>query len=453
VKGHPPGLSTLFFMEMWERFSYYGMRAILILYMVAAIEKGGLGLPTERAASIYGWYTALAYAAAIPGGWIADRLLGPYRSVLLGGAVIALGQFCLALHPLPFFFSGLALIVAGTGLLKPNVSTMVGSLYEENDVRRDAGFSIFYMGINLGALISPLICGWLGQEVDWHYGFAAGGVGMSLGVAQYVLGRKRLQPGLQRLHAANPGGGSRSGSTPRVPFTAVEWKRIGAVGILFFFSALFWAAFEQAGSSLNLFADRMTANVAFGLPFPSSWYQAVNSIFIIALAPAFGWLWLRLGRFEPSSPAKFAYGLVFVGLGFLLLVPASSGLVPASSGLVPASSGLVPAAGIAAPPGRLVSPMWLVGVYLLHTIGELCLSPVGLSVVTKLAPPRIVGSMMGIWFLSLSLGNKIGGWIAGFFETLPLPRLFGAVFLTTTAAAAILALMIRPIRKMMGGIH
>jgi len=432
VKGHPPGLSTLFFMEMWERFSYYGMRAILILYMVAAIENGGLGFPTERAASIYGWYTALAYAAAIPGGWIADRLLGPYRSVLLGGVVIAAGQFCLALHPLPFFFAGLALNVAGTGLLKPNASTMVGSLYEEGDPKRDAGFSIFYMGINLGAMISPLICGWLGQRIDWHYGFAAGGVGMALGVAQYVLGRKRLERGLQRLERERLGGGDRRGPVTHAAFTAVEWKRIGAVGILFFFSVLFWAAFEQAGSSLNLFADRMTSNVAFGFSFPSSWYQAVNSVFIIALAPAFAWLWVRLGRLEPSSPAKFTYGLIFVGLGFLLLVPASR---------------------IASPPGTLVSPLWLIGVYLLHTIGELCLSPVGLSVVTKLAPARIVGSMMGIWFLSLSVGNKIGGWVAGFFETLPLPQLFGAVFLTTTAAAVILALMIRPIRGLMGGIN
>lgn len=430
--GHPKGLSTLFFTEMWERFSYYGMRALLILYMVAAVEKGGLGFPTEKAASIYGWYTALAYAACIPGGWIADRILGQYRSVLAGGIIIALGQFCLALHPLPFFFAGLGLIVTGTGLLKPNVSTMVGSLYEANDTRRDAGFSIFYMGINVGAMIAPLVCGWLGQRVDWHYGFAAGGAGMTLGVIQYVAGKRHLKPGLDRLGTANPGGGGRTGPAASAPFTAVEWKRIGAVCILFFFSALFWAAFEQAGSSLNLFADRLTRNVAFGFSFPSSWYQSVNSIFIIALAPAFAWLWVRLGRLEPSSPAKFMYGLILVGLGFLLLVPA---------------------AAIASPPGGLVGPLWLVGVYLLHTMGELCLSPVGLSVVTKLAPPRIAGSMMGVWFLSLSLGNKIGGWVAGFFETLPLPRLFGAVFATTSAAALILALMLRPIRGLMGGIH
>jgi len=431
VSLHPPGLSTLFFTEMWERFSYYGMRALLILYMVSAVEKGGLGFDTQHAASIYGWYTALAYAAAIPGGWIADRLLGQYRSVLLGGIIIALGHFCLASHALPLFYTGLAMIVAGTGLLKPNVSTMVGSLYEQDDPRRDAGFSIFYMGINIGAMTAPLICGWLGQKVEWHYGFAAAGVGMTLGVIQYLAGKKRLQPGLDRLEAANPGRepSRRSGSAP---FTGVEWKRIGAICVLFFFSALFWAAFEQAGSSLNLFADRVSRNTFLGFAFPSSWYQAVNSFFIITLAPVLAWLWIRLGKRDPSSPAKFTYGLVFVGLGFLLLVPASM---------------------IASPPDRLVSPMWLVGVYLLHTIGELCLSPVGLSVVTKLAPPRIVGSMMGVWFLSLSLGNKIGGWVAGFFETLPLPQLFGAVFATTAAAALVLALLSKPIRTLMGGVH
>jgi len=434
VTRHPRGLATLFFTEMWERFSFYGLRAILILYMVASTEKGGLGWSTQDAAAIYGWYTALAYAAAIPGGWIADRLIGPYRSVLLGGVLIAAGQISLIFHAVPFFYLGLTLIVAGTGLLKPNASTMVGSLYEEGDSRRDAGFSIFYMGINLGAMLSPILCGWLGQNVDWHYGFGAGAVGMVLGLGQYVLGKKHLMPALDRLKAAKPvaaPGGVAAAATD-VPFTHVEWKRIGAITVLFLFATLFWAAFEQAGSSLNLFADRMSDNHALGYAFPSSWYQAINSIFIIALAPVFGWIWIRMGKREPSSPAKFTWGLLFVGLGFLLLVPA---------------------AGIASPPDRLVSPWWLVGVYLLHTIGELCLSPVGLSVVTKLAPPRVVGSMMGIWFLSLSFGNKIGGWVAGFFETLPLPQLFGAVFATTTAAALILAFLLKPIRNMMGGVH
>jgi POT family proton-dependent oligopeptide transporter len=432
--GHPRGLSTLFFTEMWERFAYYGMRALLILYMTAAVTRGGLGFDTPHAAAIYGWYTFSVYALAIPGGWIADRFLGQYRSVLVGGIIIALGQFSLALAPLPFFYSGLILIAIGTGLLKPNVSTMVGSLYEEEDIRRDAGFSIFYMGINVGAMISPLVAGTLGQRVSWHLGFAVGGVGMTIGLIQYTLGKRRLMPALERLEARQPDPAkARVGGAGG--FTAEEWKRIAAIGVFFVFSMLFWAAFEQAGSSLNLFADRYTRLSVFGFSFPSTWFQSLNSFFMVfGLAIFFSWLWVRLGRHEPSSAGKFAYGLLFVGLGFLLLVPAS---IIAQSG------------------GRtvLVSPMWLTGVYLLHTIGELCLSPVGLSLMTKLAPRRIVGLMMGVWFLSTATGNKVGGWVAGFFDTLPLPLLFAAVAGTTIGSAVVLVLLIRPVRKLMGGVH
>jgi POT family proton-dependent oligopeptide transporter len=360
--GHPRGLSTLFFTEMWERFSYYGMRALLILYMTAPITANGLGFDTPRAASIYGWYTFGVYAAAIPGGWVADRLLGQFRSVLWGGIIISLGHFSLAVPALPFFYLGLALIVIGTGLLKPNVSTMVGSLYEENDARRDAGFSLFYMGINLGAGVAPLVVGTLGQRVDWHVGFGAAGVGMLLGVTQYVLGKNRLEPAMRRLDRS--ASAVRGATEAPKSFTAAEWKRIAAIGVFFAAAILFWGAFEQAGSSLNLFADRMTRLTAIGWSFPSTWFQSLNSAFLIVLAPVFAWVWTRLGPLEPSSPAKFTMGLFFVGLGFLLLVP------PAAM----------------AQRGTLVSPLWLTGVYLLHTIGELCLSPVGLSVVTKLAP-------------------------------------------------------------------
>jgi len=435
--GHPRGLSTLFFTEMWERFSYYGMRALLILYMTAAVTSGGLGFETPRAAAIYGWYTFSVYALAIPGGWVADRFLGQYRSVLLGGIIIALGQFSLALAPLPFFFSGLTLIAVGTGLLKPNISTMVGSLYDTEDARRDAGFSLFYMGINLGAMIAPLVVGTLGQRVDWHVGFAVGGVGMTLGLIQYVLGKPRLMPALQRLDARNPAPARAAVTRPATGlaggFSAAEWKRIAAIGVFFVFSTLFWGAFEQAGSSLNLFADRHTKLSVLGFTFPSTWFQSLNSLFIIAFAPMFAWAWVALAKSnrEPSSPAKFGWGLVLVGLGFLLLVPAAT----------------------FAEGGTLVSPAWLVGVYLLHTYGELCLSPVGLSLVTKLAPQRIVGLMMGVWFLSIASGNKVGGWVAGFFETLPLPLLFGAVAGTTIGSAVVLVLLIRPVRKLMGGVH
>jgi POT family proton-dependent oligopeptide transporter len=401
--------------------------------MTAAVISGGLGFDTAHAAAIYGWYTFSVYALAIPGGWVADRFLGQYRSVLMGGIIIALGQFSLALAPLPFFYGGLILIACGTGLLKPNVSTMVGSLYEEQDARRDAGFSIFYMGINVGAMISPLVAGTLGQRVSWHLGFAVGGVGMTIGLIQYTLGKRRLMPALQRLEArpdrAKAGVGRAGG------FSAEEWKRIAAIGVFFIFSMLFWAAFEQAGSSLNLFADRYTRLSVFGFSFPSTWFQSLNSFFMVfGLAIFFSWLWVRLGPHEPSSPAKFAYGLFFVGLGFLLLVPAA---IIAQSG------------------GRtvLVSPMWLTGVYFLHTVGELCLSPVGLSLMTKLAPQRIVGLMMGVWFLSTATGNKMGGWVAGFFDTLPLPMLFAAVAGTTIGSAVLLVLLIRSVRKLMGGVH
>jgi POT family proton-dependent oligopeptide transporter len=422
----PRGLSTLFFTEMWERFSYYGMRAFLILYMTAPVVAGGLGFPVARAASIYGTYTASAWAAAIAGGVIADRLLGQYRSVLIGGIIIAAGHFTLAFRALPFFYTGLALIVIGTGLLKPNVSAMVGSLYEDNDPRRDAGFSIFYMGINLGGFLGPIVAGYLAQKVDWHVGFACAGIGMALGLMQYVLGKERLRPALNKLSVRGKQAATAAPSSQ-------EWSRMATIAILFVFAALFWGAYEQSGSTLNLFADRYTRLDLFGFAFPSSWFQAVPAIFVILLAPIMAALWVRLGPREPSSPAKFAIGLLFAGLSFLMLVPAAR---LAQSG-----------------EHVLVSPWWLIGAYFVIEIGELALSPVGLSVVTKLAPARIVGLMMGVWLLSIAVGDKVAGWTAGFFTTLPLPSLFGYVAVVTIVASAVLAVLVRPIRKLMGGIR
>ncbi|HEX3578211.1 MAG TPA: peptide MFS transporter [Thermoanaerobaculia bacterium] len=431
--GHPRGLATCFFTEMWERFSYYGMRALLILYMVAPVDKGGLAFSTEKGASIYGWYTMGVYLMAVPGGWVADKFLGLYRSVLLGGIIIAAGHFMMAYPSLPTFYAGLISIVIGTGLLKPNVSGIVGTLYSKEDIRRDAGFSIFYMGINLGAFIAPLICGPLGQRVNWHYGFGAAGIGMTFGVIQYVLGKKHIAPGLARKeqNEQTERAVERAEGRPD-SFTREEWRRISVIGILFIFAMLFWGAFEQAGSSLNLFADRLTRLSVFHWTFPSTLFQSVQPAFVIIFSPIFAWLWLRMGRHEPSSPTKFGFGLFFVGLSFLLLVPG---------------------AAIAQQQHILVSPMWLIIVYLLQTFGELCLSPVGLSMVTKLAPPRIVGLMLGVFFLSISFGNKLGGYCAGFFDRLPLPKLFGAVAGTTLAAAFILFLLVKPIRKLMGGVH
>ncbi len=453
--GHPRGLSTLFFTEMWERFSYYGMRAFLILYMAAPVAAGGLGFDVKHSGSVYGTYTGSVWMATIGGGLVADRFLGAYRSVLVGGIIIALGHFTLAFHGLSFFYSGLALIVIGTGLLKPNATTLLGTLYDENDTRRDAGFSIFYMGINLGAFIGPIIAGLLAQSVDWHIGFSCAGVGMTFGVIQYVLFRDRVRSGAGRLAASrrasesrapvpaavpsaahagdsNPGTGAGRTGAPRA-FTAIEWKRMAAVLVFFAFAALFWAAYEQSASTLNLFVDRYADRTLFGWTVPSSWFVSIQALFVILLAPVFAWIWVRLGPREPSTPMKFALGLLLAGLSFVLLLPAAAMAQSAE--------------------GVRVSGLWLVGAYFLQVMGELCLSPVGNSVVTKLAPPRIVGMMMGLWFLSIAAGNKISGWLAGFSASVPLTTLFGSVAVVTLAAAFILFLIVRPIRRLMGGVH
>jgi proton-dependent oligopeptide transporter, POT family len=478
--GHPRGLATLFFTEFWERFSYYGMRALLILFMTAAVAQGGLGFDAARAGAIYGLYTAAVYLLALPGGWLADQLLGQRRAVFLGGCIIALGHFSLAMHGLTFFYFGLFLIVLGTGLLKPNISTMVGELYPEGGARRDAGFSIFYMGINLGAFVAPLVCGYLGQKINWHWGFAAAGLGMTAGLVQYSLGGKYLGPiGLQPNAGDDPGLRRRTlsilgGSAAAVALLAAgsaaagisiqaiasatgviivslalvyllfqlfaggldatERKRMVVIFVLFVFSALFWSGFEQAGSSLSLFAQRLTDLDVFGWAMPASFLQSVNPILIIALAPVFAWLWVALSKrsIEPSAPAKFSLGLILLGLGFGVMVWAAI---------------------LTAGQTKQVGPQWLILTYLFHTCGELCLSPVGLSTVTKLAPHRKVGQMMGIWFMSISLGNLMAGLVAGKFETLPLPQLFGAVFATTAGAGLILALLIKPIRRLMTGVH
>jgi proton-dependent oligopeptide transporter, POT family len=430
--GHPAGLSTLFFTEMWERFRYYGMRAFLMIYMVTLPATGGLGLSDVKAGSIYGTYTFCAWGATIFGGLVADHFLGQYRSVLVGGIVIALGHFTLAFKDLTFFYVGLGLIAIGTGLLKANASTLVGSLYGPGDSRRDAGFSIFYMGINVGAFFGPIIAGFVAQRVDWHAGFALAGFGMIFGLIQYVRGKHKLQPALERL-AARP-------KTPNASFrdlfrfTAGEWKQMAAVAVFFLFASIFWGAYEQAGSTLSLFAERYTRLSVLGFSFPSSWFQSVQpALVVFPLGPGFAWLWMRLGRREPSSPAKMAWGLAFIALAFVVLVPAAR-LAQSGSGV-------------------RVSPWWLVGVYFISELGEMCLSPVGLSVVTKLAPVRIVGLMMGVWFLSNAAGNGLAGFAATFFSSMPLTTLFGIVATVSLGAAVLLVLLLPAVRRLMGGIH
>lgn len=483
--GHPRGLATLFFTELWERLSYYGMRGILVLFMTAPAVAGGLGFDTMKAGAIYGLYTSLVYMTALPGGWVADRVMGQRRAVFWGGVIITLGHFSMAIPGMSTFYLGLLLIAVGTGLLKPNISTMVGDLYPEGGARRDAGFSIFYMGINVGALVAPLVVGTLGEKVNWHLGFAAAGIGMVAGLIQYVLGGRHLGSAGEVSDAPEARAGRSQaakqlvlgigavvavglvlagldmGGVLEITFVsvarvasvvilsivalfflytfvsddlgAVEKKRVGAIAVLFLFSILFWSGFEQAGSSLNLVAERLTDRVYFGWEMPASWLQSVNPLFIISLAPVFAWLWVALSKrdSEPSSPLKFSLGLVLLGLGFLVMVFATA----------------------RAATGVEVSPAWLIATYLLHTTGELCLSPVGLSVVTKLAPERKVGQMMGIWFMSISLGNLFAGQVAGFYEALPLPQLFGAVFLTVAGAGVLLAIFRKPVRRLMSGVH
>jgi POT family proton-dependent oligopeptide transporter len=487
---HPAGLRTLFFTELWERFSYYGMRALLVLFMVAAVEDGGLGLDDATATAIYGLYTAAVYAVALPGGWIADRLLGSQRAIWSGGIVIMLGHFTLAIPSVTAFFAGLVLIILGTGLLKPNISAVVGELYGEDDPRRDAGFTLFYMGINLGAAVGPLICAALGESerFGWHYGFAAAGVGMACGLVYFRATRHRL--GNAGQHPTNRGatpaeraarrrGWLAVGSGVAVVvvlaavlltadtrvdavalagyatvgivvyaalyvgwlvtaggLTAEERGRVLAIALLSFAAAMFWGGFEQAGSTLNLFAERYTDRLVGGFEIPAGWFQSLNAVFIVALAPVFAGAWVALaarGR-EPSTPAKFAIGLVTLGVGFAVLIPA---------------------AGFVAG-GDRVLPTWLVTTYLLHTVGELTLSPVGLSVTTKLAPRRYVGQMMGIWFLTSALGNLLAGLTAGRFDPESLgdmPGLYLQIVLTTAGTGLLLLACRGPIRRLMGGVH
>ena len=479
--GHPRGLATLFFTEMWERFSYYGMRALLILFMTANVADGGLGFDTRLAGVIYGIYTALVYMTNLPGGWIADRFLGPRRAVFIGGVIIMCGHICLMFNGLSFFYVGLLMVIIGTGLLKPNVSTMVGDLYTREDKRRDGGFSLFYMGINIGAFIAPLICGYLGQKVNWHFGFGAAAVGMFFGLLQYKLtekylgdiglpserardtaAKRQLWMGLgifaaivlvllsliaMNILAVNAkslsvffGGlyvvlvlGYFGSLFSQKDWTTEERGRLTVIVVLFVTAALFWASYEQVGSTLNLFADRFSDNRVLGYAFPSSWWQSTHALVIIGFAPIFAWLWVYLAKRnqEPSIPVKFSAGLVLTGLSFLILVPAALFL----------NSNV----------GSKVGPQWLLTVFFLQTMGELCLSPVGLSSMTKLAPARIVGQMMGVWFLAASVGNFIGGQVSSLFESVPLAQIFFTVFAFATSMGILMFLGRKKLTQLISG--
>ncbi|WP_308368450.1 MULTISPECIES: peptide MFS transporter [unclassified Microbulbifer] len=470
--GHPKGLSTLFFTEMWERMSYYGMRALLVLFMTASLQEGGLTFTVATAAAIYGLYTGAVYFMGLPGGWIADRLLGGQRTVWYGGIIIMCGHIVLAIPNESTFFIGLILVVTGTGLLKPNISALVGQLYTQEDVRRDSGYALYYMGINMGSLLGYFICGYFGENVGWHWGFGAAAVGMGVGLLQYRgtignLGDASLKP----INPLSPAGAKRAWSIigaivvaaavitglaltgaisinpvvlagyVAVAFTLiffayyafvyfagdlneVEKKRMWALFLVCLASACFWAGFEQAGSSLNLFGRDYTDRLIGSFEIPASWFQSFNAAFIIILSPFFAALWINLGKrmIMPSYSLKCAIGLIIMASGFIVMFFASQ----------------------YAAQGLKVAPTWLAATYFLHTVGELCLSPVALSAVSKLAPRRFAGQMMGVFVLTYSIGNIIAGLLAGNFDpnnVEELPNLYLQISLFSIGIGIILILV------------
>ena len=388
IFGHPIGLYVLFFTEMWERFSYYGMRAILVLYLVAETTEGnaGLGWTNGEALALYGWYTMLVYVASIPGGWIADKFLGQKKSVLYGGILLVAGHSILAIEELWAFYLGLGLIILGVGLLKPNISTMVGGLYKQGDIRRDKGFTIFYIGINLGAFLSSLIVGYVGEVHGWHYGFGLAGIGMTLGLVQYLLGQKYLK------NVGNFYGDSENKEeleAMKKPLTKIEKDRVIVLFISFLLVIVFWGAFEQAGGLMNIYAKENTNRILMGWEVPASWFQSLNAMFIIFLGTSVALYWAnrKLNGKVSSSLFKMIIGLIIMGTGFFFMSAAASEFNNTGASAM----------------------YWLVLAYLFHTIGELCISPVALSYITKLAPVKYASLMMGVYFAMTGFGNKLAG--------------------------------------------
>lgn len=489
---HPAGLYSLFFTEMWERFSYYGMRALLVLYLTSVAMEGGFGLERASALEIYAIFTGLVYLTPIVGGIVADKFIGQRMSVYIGGLLMALGNFTLAMSVGPlnaegvsdnrhFLLNlGLGFLIAGNGFFKPNISTMVGGLYEQNDIRRDSGFTIFYMGINLGAFLAPLIAGTLGETMGWQYGFTASGIGMLLGVIIFAATQKYLtnvgmppnaDPSLTRLRGKDYmtillwvvgtaaltygiimlfSGISETVSTwlTRILFivgaAAViwivstntqgkqQWSRVGVILILSFFNVLFWAGFEQAGGTFNLFAENRTDRALGSWTIPTTWFQSINALGIFTLAPLFAALWIYLSKIRknPNIPVKFGLGLILLGLGFVVMYMADG----------------------RATNGNMVSPLWLVAVYLLHTVGELFISPIGLSMITKLSPPKIVSLMMGLWFCSIALANYMAGILESILHRFDM-NLFLFLVITSVTGGLIMLIISPFVKKMMQGVE
>jgi POT family proton-dependent oligopeptide transporter len=489
-QGHPKALYVLFFTEMWERFSYYGMRAILSLYMIAAVSTGGMGLSEREAGPIYGLYTASVYLLTLPGGWLADNILGQKKAIWFGGIIIMLGHIILAFPAGDMvFFLGLATVAVGTGLLKPNISSIVGELYPEGGARRDAGFSIFYMGINVGGALGMLTVGYLGEKIDWHVGFGAAAVGMFIGLIGFkLLENKYLKSyGLLKIKeekndkvaddnanklallmvgiltsllvilqftnlidVTTAQGLAQAMGVIIVSITvfyfvyiliagklsAVERTRMYVMAIFFVAIAIFWAGYEQGGSTLNIFAERNTNRFIFGWEMPASWLQGMQSIYVILFAPVVGAIWLYLNKrnSNPSAPIKFGMGLILLSFGFLLMYFASQYVVI----------------------GEKVSFMWLIITYLFTVLGELCISPVGLSFYTKLAPARFVSQLVGIWFVGAALGNLIAGMFSSNFDkdnVAQMPSLFMLVVFVSLISGVLMVLLYKPIKKWMGGVE
>ncbi len=453
--GHPKGLYLLFLTEMWERFSYYGMRGILILYLTKTYLEGGLNISAQNASLIYGFFTGFVYFTPLIGGWIADKWIGQRHAITIGGITMMLGQLALfAVNTHAGLFTGLGLLIIGNGFFKPNISTLVGGLYEEGDERRDSAFSIFYMGINLGAFMAPLVVGFLTDNLfagtvtsdtgeviisyGYRYGFLAAAIGMFLGqiffntLAQKYLGNIGKRPGSLQASAIN----LEAPVDTKKPLTKEERQRITVIFVLFVFAIFFWAGFEQAGSSLSLYTDKYVDRVVFGYEIPTAWFQSVNPLFIVLLAPLFGMFWVSKTGKKLTTPIKMGLGMVILGVGFFFML-----------GAVAERGGDTEDISIKA------SLIWLVLTYLVHTLGELCLSPVGLSVVTKLSPPKLASVLMGVWLLSSFVANIVGGFLASSVESMGAGKIFLYVALFVIVCGIILITLNKKLLRMMHGVR
>ncbi|MCL9776203.1 peptide MFS transporter [Vibrio methylphosphonaticus] len=437
ILGHPRGLFLLFGTELWERFSYYAMRAILVLFLTDATMNGGMGWSTKDALDLYGIYTGLVYITPLIGGWIADNYLGQRRSIIIGGVLMAAGQFTLAMPVgaigLPAeqaFYLGLALLIAGNGMFKPNISTMVGDLYKDGDNRRDGAFTIFYMGINLGSLLAGIASGSVTGSYGWRAGFLIAGIGMVISIIMQLtmskswLGDIGTVPAAARARALNK-------NKTKAPLTREELDRLKVILIMGLFVIVFWAGFEQAGGLMNIYTQQYTDRMIGSFEVPAAWFQSLNPFFVITLAPVLAALWVKLGKREPNSPVKFALALFFLALGFLCMV----GAVMEQGGDTNVKT----------------SMLWLVGAFFFHTLGELCISPIGLSLVTKLAPLRLASLMMGAWFGFNAIANYVAGLIGSHVGELGAMSIFGGIAITAVISGVILLLCANTLVKWMHG--